>query len=212
MFSLVTIVYDDGNFNAVDVCQRIRAVHGSGIASGLPFDLIVLDNSPRPITDIQNLCCELNTTYQWNDGYNIYHGGAMNIAAKLSQRESIIYFCAGHGHVIDHSWITDILSPLADPRCGISGSIAPCLFDRISADPRDWRIPQQHIQGAIAAMRRETLLTVPYGNRFPHNYSDVSMTLTLLKKGYYLANVPSIRSVGIGRANTIGAKIIHDYS
>lgn len=210
-FSLVTIVYNSGDFDADDVCQRIASVHASGVASGLPVDLIVIDNSPRPIVEIQNLCCDLGAIHQWNGGFNVYHGGAMNIAAKLSQRDSIIYFCAGHGRVIDPTWIEDILKPLDDPKCGIAGCLGPCLFDRISADPRDWKIPQQHIQGAICAMRRETLLEVPYGNRFPHNYSDVSMTLALLKKGYYLANVPSIRSVGIGRANPVGAKIIHDY-
>lgn len=210
-FSLVTIVYDDGDFNADAVCQRITSVHASGVASGLPFDVIVIDNSPRPIVEIQNLCGDLNAIHQWNGGFNVYHGGAMNIAAKLSQRDSIIYFCAGHGRVIDPTWIADILAPLADPKCGIAGCMGPCLYDRISADPQDWKIPQQHIQGAIAAMRRETMLAVPYGNRFPHNYSDVDQCLTLLKRGYYLAEVPSVRSVGIGRAKLEGAKIIHDY-
>ena len=211
MLSLVTIVFDDGTFYADDVCQRIETVHASGVASGLPFDLIVVDNSPRPITAIQNLCCDLDAIHQWNGGYNVYHGGAMNIAATLSKRAAIVYFCAGHGRVLDHSWIADILAPLADPRCGIAGCLGHCLFDRISADPRDWKIPQQHIQGAIAAMRREVLLSIPYANRFPHNYSDVSMSLTLLKNGYHLADVPSVRSVGIGKANRVGAKIIHDY-
>ena len=209
--SLVTIVFDDGSFDADSVCKRIADVNASGVVSGLPFELVVIDNSPRPIREIQNLACDFSAKYQWCDGYNTYHGQAMNIAARLAEMDAIVYFCSGHCEVLDHSWLTDIVDPLADPLCGIAGSIGPCLYDRISADPKDWKIPQKHIQGAICAMRRELMLEYPYGNRFPHNYSDVSMCLTLVNAGYRLVNVPSVRSVGIGRANRIGAKIIHDY-
>jgi GT2 family glycosyltransferase len=214
-FSLVTVVYNNESdaFNAEDVCNRISTVHASGIASGLSFDLIIIDNSPRSIDSIKNLACKLNAIYRWNDGYNVFHSGGMNIAAKMSDKDHIVYFCSSHGRVIDHSWITDLLAPLSNPLCGMSGCTGPCLFDRISPDPADHKRRQWHVQGAIMAMRRDLLLEVPYGNRFPHNYSDVSMSLELLKRGYHFINVPSVRSVGIGRvADTTGVKIIHDYS
>ena len=189
-FSLVTIVYDDGNFDAKSTCKRISDVHNSGVASGLAFETIIIDNSKRPIVEIQNLACDINAKYQWCEGYNTYHGQGMNIAANLSSMDAIIYFCSGHCRVIHASWIADILAPLSDPKCGICGTLSVCSYPCVTGvinGNTDW-----HIQGAITAMRRELLIKFPYGNRFPHTYSDVSMCVTLINAGFKLIDVPSV--------------------
>lgn len=211
-FSIVTVVHDSGHFNIADVSQRIRNAHASGVASGLPFEVIVIDNSPTPIPEIKALADELGAIHKFCDGYNTYHGDSMNIAAKLSSMEAIIYLCASHGRVIDHTWIADILAPLADPRVGIAGCVGPCLFAIVAENPGEVINPQIHVQGAVAAMRRETMLKHPYSHRFPFEYSDVKMSLNLLLAGYTLANVPSIASVAEGVADVRGKKYVHDYS
>ena len=210
-YSLVTIVHDDGkcNFDAIE--NRIKAVNQSAVVSGSFFELLVIDNSKNKVTRINRLVEELGGMYHWCDGYNTFHGPSMNIAAELVSQEAVIYFCANHGKIFDPSWVQDILLPLEDTSCGMAGCITSCLFDRVSGDPGDRNRRQEHVQGAIAAIRRDTLLEVPYSHRFPFEYSDVIMSLDLVRNGYYLGNVPSIKSVGEGVVREKG-KYVHDYS
>jgi len=212
--ALVSVVHDagDGTFHYEKVSQCITSVHNSAMVYGRQFDLIIIDNSKSPIYEMQRLACSLDAIYKWCDGYNTFHGPSMNMAARMSAREAIIYFCSVHGRVVDDGWLGDILAPLSNSRCGIAGCLASCIFDRVSGDPVDWHRPQLHIQGAIAAMRRDVLLRVPYSHRFPFEYSDVQMSLSLIQKGFTLDNVDSIRSVPEGQVDTCGAKYIHDYS
>lgn len=206
-FSLTTIVHQNSDFEFEAVRKRIEDAFESAILTRMDFDLIVIDNSLTPINEIRTLSSRLGAIYRWCDGYNTFYGPSLNMAAEMSNKESLIYFCANHGRMIDPTWISDLLVSLDDPKVGIAGCVAPCPFSIVGTV----REPQLHVQGGVFAMRRDVLLAHPFSHRFPFEYSDVRMSLTLLEHGYRLRHVRTIKSVAEGVVDATGAKYVHDY-
>lgn len=164
-------------------------------------ELIVIDHSPKrqeyPFPTIHQ------------NGYNEGYGGALNRAAKLAQCDNLVYFSSNRSRLNDPTWIDDLTQPLADPRCGAAGSVQPCQYNRIARRPCDIFEPQIHVQGGCFAIRTAVLRNHPFSPYFPQVFSDVYLSWSLVKSGYYLADVPAISAVEAGRAKL--AKMVVEY-
>lgn len=147
-------------------------------------------------------------TYVWNGGRNEAYGGALNRIIRLARYPNFVYICSSHGRLHDPTWLEDILAPLEDPRCGQAGTIAVSNYEYIGRKGFGW-----HVQGGIFAARTEVLRNFPYGEEYPHLYSDIWLSRILEDNHYRLAGVPSVASVW-GRVvrEPHSFKVVHDHS
>ena len=178
------------------------------------FQLIVVDNSDpdkRPAYDLGGFDI-LHS--RLDPGSNIMYGPAMNLAVRACKYPFIVYVCSNHGHMYDPSWIDDLLTPLvSNPKAAMSGTAYP------SCPPGDMgfphHLPPYHIQGGVFAARTAAMLDHPYtaDERWIHWGSDVYQSFDLLRAGFELIDVPTIRSVWRQCVESPERwKFVHDYS
>lgn len=120
-----------------------------------------------------------------------YYADGITETARESESEIIVYLSSMRHTCYDYTWISDLVLPLQDYRCGMSGTLTECYYDRIARSSSDIFEPQIHIQGGCFAASRHALLECGYG-KFPQIFSDVYLSWSMIRHGYYLANVPSI--------------------
>lgn len=134
--------------------------------------------------------------------HNLYYGPAIKLAVNNSTCDYFVYLSANRANMTDSSWIDDIVRPLKDKRCGMAGCLQQCEYNRIARHPTDIFDPQIHIQGGVFAARKEVMDSVNYG-KFPQIYSDVYISWKLIRMGYFLEDVKSIKS-SAGSMSSIG--------
>jgi predicted HD phosphohydrolase len=125
--------------------------------------------------------------------YNAYYGPSIKIASNQIESDVLVYVSSTRARMYDPTWIEDIVKPLSDPRCGMSGCLQSCEYNRIARHATDIFEPQIHVQGGVFAIRNEVMRTVDYG-KFPQVFSDVYISWKLVRMGYFLSDVRSIRS------------------
>lgn len=150
---------------------------------------IVIDNSPQPTEGIVADVCH------WNGGENNFWGGAINQAVQLATGAYFIHFSARRTRVRNQRWMRTILAPLSDPSCGMAGPVQACYYGQQigETNPRPGQ-PEMHVQQSIFAARTEVLRRFPWGDKFPHVYSDVWQSWSLINGGMHLVNVPDVGS------------------
>ena len=135
-------------------------------------------------------------------GHNAFYGPSIKIASSRISSDNLVYVSSTRAAMYDRSWISDLVRPLSDERCGMSGCLQPCEYNRIARCPTDIFEPQVHIQGGVFAIRNEVMKSVDYG-KFPQVFSDVYLSWSLIRRGYYLHDVKSIRA-SAGGVSAIG--------
>jgi hypothetical protein len=196
--------------------------------TGLPYGVTVVDNSEKhsPL-----LADTFGEDYLWQEGKNLYYGGAINLAVPRLPSDLVIYACTNHGYMIDKSWVSDILAPLQnDPQVGAAGFLmgsnspggvahdckAPWIKDKFYFTHPDGtgHVPP-HIQGGVFAARTDLMLKFPYPPDVMHSYTDHILTWEMLRAGYKCVSVPSILSLWRRCAEPHelkGVKYLHDQS
>ena len=186
-----------------------------------PFCITVMDNSPQ---HSQMLADYFKEDYVWNGGENTLYGGALNVAVLRRPSFAVLYVCSRHGRSLDHSWVTDIISPMyADSevgQCGhLRGSNSPggvahdtgCEWVKDAYHFDDG--VHQHVQGGVFAARTDLMRRFPYPPGLLHMYSDHRLTWAIEKAGYKASDVPSIISVWRDKAKPherVGRKFVHE--
>ena len=135
-------------------------------------------------------------------GHNAFYGPSIKLASSRISSDILVYVSSTRAAMYDRSWISDLVRPLSDERCGMSGCLQPCEYNRIARCPTDIFEPQVHIQGGVFAIRNEVMKSVDYG-KFPQVFSDVYLSWSLIRRGYYLQDVKSIRA-SAGGVSAIG--------
>jgi hypothetical protein len=127
-------------------------------------------------------------------GHNLFYGPAIKLAAKHVTSDVFVYVSSSRSVMTDITWVDDLVHPVVeDDRCGMSGCLQPCEYNRIARFQTDIFEPQIHIQGGVFAIRTSVLDTVDYG-KFPQVFSDVYISWKLIKMGYYLQDVRSVKA------------------
>jgi hypothetical protein len=145
-----------------------------------------------------NFDCDFATVIR--STHNLYYGPAIKFAAKNSTCDNFVYLSANRSKMVDPSWIDDIVGPLIDARCGMAGCLQQCEYNRIARHPTDIFDPQIHIQGGVFSIRKEVMDLIDYG-KFPQIYSDVYISWQLVRMGYFLADIKSIKSSAGGMSS-----------
>lgn len=176
-------------------------------------------------------------SYFWNQGFNEMYGGAINLAVRRIPSDFTIYVCTNHGRMVDPRWTGDLIDPmLADPKVAMTGHL---MGSNSPEGVAYWAWPgdeeksrreefheryrfvdgyglgwvPQHVQGGVFAARTSALLECPYREPFLHLYSDHLVTWDLMKAGYEVRDVPSIKSVWRSKiSNLNGLTYYHDES
>lgn len=132
---------------------------------------------------IEVYCSRISQTY----------GQAIIFAADLIPDDWALVYASGRRAVVHRTgWIADLLSPFRDKWCGISGCVRPCQYDRIAQYPTDIFDPQVHVQGGCFAIRASLLKECGFG-KFPQVFSDIFLSHAVIRRGFYLADVLSVR-------------------
>jgi hypothetical protein len=127
-------------------------------------------------------------------GHNLFYGPAIKLAAEHVASDVLVYVSANRALMIDTTWIDDLVRPVvADKRCGMSGCVQPCEYNRIARYETDIFEPQIHVQGGVFAIRTEVMRSADYG-KFPQVFSDVYLSWKLIRMGYYLQDVKGVRA------------------
>ena len=208
--TLVTVLYapDWGRAGPI-----VRGGLGALEACGLTGETLIVDNSPAPTLEAVSLAAEdARVRFVWNQGYNLYLAGALQIAALQARGRCLVYTCASHGLANDPTWLADLIAPLADEAVALAGHVQPCEFNRVAACPADIIEPQIHVQGGLWAARTQFLRDFGFGHRFPFEFCDVDLSRRCLAAGYQLASVPSVVSIASGVIpDPERYKYVHDY-
>ena len=179
------------------------------------FQIVVIDNSDldkRPVYEVVE-GHNLEHVYKW-PGTNIMYGPAMNLALESCIYPYLVYVCSNHGHMYDPTWLDDLINPLiTDPKIAMTG----CHYPSGSPEPMGFssNLPQIHIQGGVFGAKTEVLIKHPYttDQRWMHWGSDIYQSFQLLNAGFYLHNVPTIKSVWRQQVSEPEQwKFVHDYS
>ncbi|WP_417848834.1 glycosyltransferase family 2 protein [Thalassoglobus sp.] len=191
----------------------VRDVLGSLAACSLTGEYLIVDNSPAPTMEAVRLAAEdERVRFLWNQGYNVYLAGALKTAALQAHGRHFVYCCASHGLINDPTWLTDLISPLADESIALAGHVQPCEFNRVASVPADIIEPQIHVQGGVWSARTQFLREFAFSHRFPFEFCDVDLSRRCLAAGYQLASVPSIVSIAGGVIpDPERYKYVHDY-
>lgn len=172
---------------APSVVANINHIFAS-IRSRRNCQIVVVDNSTKKTPGVH---ADLHI---WNEGRNNHWGGAINQAVAAATGELFIHFSARRAKLVDDRWIDKILAPLALESCGMAGPLQKVPFDLIGEKNPIAGSPEMHIQQAVFAARTEVLRRVPWGTKYPHTYSDVWHSWSLLKHGYNLVDVYEVTS------------------
>jgi hypothetical protein len=179
----------------------------------LKAELIVVDNSEHR-SDRLAAATEFLTDgyYCWHQGRNLMYGPALNYAANIARHPYLLYVCTNHGFARDPTWPLDLLEAVQHPQVAMAG----CLQD--SGPPEDAGFPADlphiHVQGGVFAARTEVLRAHPYPEDGPYVHwgADIVMSFALMKAGYELVDVPTIKSVWRTGAGDGHWKYVHDES
>src|SRR6516165_8544985 len=173
----------------------------------LDAELIVIDNSATTaqVDGVQ-------TRYQWQLGKNLMYGPALNLAVDLARHPYLLYVCTNHGHARDVTWSLDLLAPLiADRTVAMTGSLADSgRPENAGFSPS---LPRHHIQGGVFAARVDLLREHPYpegDHECVHWGADIFECFQLMKTGYMLLDVPTVRSVWRASAGEGSWKYVHE--
>jgi len=193
-----------------------------------------VDNSAQPD---DRLWSQFGDDYQWLNGENRMYGGAINWAVRRRPSDFIVYVCTNHGRMVDPRWTMDLIEPMErDPKVAMTGHLMgsnspegvahwawPDHGDRERREAFHERfrfvdgyglgyVPQ-HVQGGVFAARTSALLECPYEEPFLHLYSDHLVTWSLMKAGYEVRDVCTVKSLWKDRLrNHTNLKYYHDNS
>lgn len=156
--------------------------------SELSAQTIVIDNSP---TKTEGVIADVR---HWNDGANNFWGGAINQAVSLATGQHFIHFSARRTKVNDIRWMRAIMKPLIDPSCGMAGPVQAVPYKLIGEKNPKPGNREMHIQQSVFAARTDVLRKHPWGAKYPHTYSDVWHSWSLVKAGLKLVDVPEVTS------------------
>ncbi|HXE51489.1 MAG TPA: glycosyltransferase [Tepidisphaeraceae bacterium] len=156
----------------------------------LSYEILLSDNSAQPQPQIEQFLRDRNLphSYVWNEGRNLFYGGAINQIVQRARFDRLVYLCTSHGELNDPSWLADILAPFQHPRVAMAGSVKQISYEELIHRTGNGL----HVQGGIFAARTSALRACPYTDEFPHLYSDVFIGWQLQEAGYYLADVGTI--------------------
>jgi GT2 family glycosyltransferase len=168
------------------------------------FEIILFDNSPNSIS-VLPYKFPVSFRYIWNQGINIYYGGAINTISEIAKGKFLVYICLNHGRMKCVTWLDDILAPLKNRKCGMAGCLQNSNLEFIGKTGQ-----AKHIQGGVFAARIDLLRKFPYSSEYPHLYSDIWLCWRLEKAGYDLIHVPTISSVWRCNAPHENFKYMHD--
>lgn len=193
----------------------------------------VVDNSPSPDRQLWD---EFGDDY-WPLGQNLFYGGAINWAVRRIPSDFVIYACTNHGRMVDPRWTGDLIDPmLADPKVAMTGHL---MGSNSPEGVAHWAWPgdenkgrreafheryrfvdqyglgwvPQHVQGGVWAARTRALWEHPYEEPFLHLYSDHLVTWDLMKAGYEVRDVCTVKSLWKDTLrNHTNLKYYHDNS
>lgn len=190
-----------------------------------PYKVTIVDNSVQKSALLEK---KFGNRYLWQNGRNLYYGGALNLAVSCElNAQYLLYVCSCHGRSFDHSWICDILAPMeSNPTIGQCGHLVgsnspegisqdlkvPWVKDKFGfIDDYGQSYVPQHVQGGVFAAKNDLMLRFPYPPELLHMYSDHWLTWSIIKAGFRCINVPSICSVWRNKIdNPERFKYVHD--
>jgi hypothetical protein len=177
-------------------------------------ELIVIDNSPEPSGELADAVHSAIgpsiARYDWQHGENLMYGPALNIAINQACHPYLLYVCTNHGQAFDPTWAADLLAPLiADDDVAMTGTLAD------AGPPAALGFPDLtsgvHIQGGVFAARTEVLRKFPYPDgQYAHGGSDLVQSFELMRAGWKLIDVPTVRSMWWGTSGGGDWKYVHE--
>lgn len=171
-----------------------------------------VDNSVRPSQELHD---EFGSGYLWQNGKNLLYGPSLNLAVpRHPTADYVLYVCTKHGKAHDLTWVGDLINPM-ERDGGIAmtghlmGSNSPSGVSHDGGSGCEWvkdafRFDgpnphhddvKEHVQGGVFAARAHVMLRFPYQPQFPHNYTDHLLTWSVLKAGWRVQDVGTIKSV-----------------
>lgn len=176
--------------------------------TGLDYCVSCVDNSPQASPLLHDL---FGNDYLWQDGKNLLYGPSINLAVPRHPSDYILYVCTKHGQALNHNWVNELLQPLQnEPEVAMTGHLmgsnspggvahdcnAPWIKEFFYfTEPDGTGVVPQHVQGGVFMARTELMLRFPYPPDVQHLYTDHIITWNVLKAGYKIRNIPSVRSV-----------------
>lgn len=211
--SFVLIAYN----NSDKVKQRLeRVVFPTATAySNYSFQLIIVDNSNQPLDiDLQKVKSARIALVYLQPTTNLMYGPSINLALEHAAHEFIVYICTNHGRMYDTTWLQDMLNPLLkESKAAMTGSTYPSCHPTKMGFPA--HLPHEHIQGGVFAAKTAILRKYNYTSdaRWVHGGSDIYQSYQLMKAGYKLVSVPSVKSVWRRKVpHSDKYKYVHDES
>ena len=159
------------------------------------FEIICIDNDPAPSRELLDCLARITTTparYIWNGGANLKIAAAKNQIYANATHPIAVYLCANHGRMFDPTWLEDLIRPFENhPKVALTGTMTPYTL----ADIGEGDGTGYFVQGGVLGVRVETLRKHPLSSTYPHAASDKWISRDLVKHGYQIANVASVKSV-----------------
>jgi hypothetical protein len=173
------------------------------------FEILCVDNDPVPNRALLDFLSHvaMPVRYLWNGGANVRVATAKNQLYANASHPIVVYVCANHGRMYDPTWLEDLIRPLEDRRVALAGTVGKYWL----ADIGEGAGTGLFVQGGLLAAQADALRKHPLSERFPHAHSDKWICRELLKNGYEIANVETVKSVwnrAISGPHTF--KYVHD--
>jgi hypothetical protein len=157
-------------------------------------ELLVIDNSKEPLGKLEKAVRHYRGRYHWNGGANLKYGPALNQAVQFARYPHLLYVCSNHGEAREAGWSCDLLAAIDDPKVAMAGTLWPSGDPTMLGFPAG--LPSHHVQGGVFAASRDVLLDHPYPDGpYAHYGADLVMCFQLMKAGYEIVDVPTIKSV-----------------
>jgi hypothetical protein len=157
------------------------------------FEILCIDNDAVPSRDLLDCLGRISTPvkYLWNGGANVKIAAAKNQIYANAAHPVVVYVCANHGKMFDPTWVEDLIRPLEQPGVALAGTLTPYKLADIGEGPGTGKF----VQGGVLGVRVEILRKHPLSSSYPHGASDKWISRNLVKNGYKLADVASVKSV-----------------
>jgi hypothetical protein len=200
--SAVMIAYENEDASLTrldrDLLPALRHLQGE-----LEAELIVMDNSEHRCARLVDALYQVarpgaadpvrRVCYRWQPDNPLY-GPSLNAAVKLARFPYLLYVCTNHGEAFDPTWACDLLAAIGNPQVAMAGTLWPSGDPTAVGFPAD--LPAHHVQGGVFAARRDALLEHPYPEgEYAHYGADLVMCFQLMKAGYEIVDVPTVKSV-----------------
>jgi hypothetical protein len=214
--SFISIVTDNHAWDWPRARERYESVYSAirycGVAE--KSEVLCTDNSERPLSEVEQFLNAAerppSTGYEWCQGFNLLYGLAINRMVAKARYPTVVYFCTNHGRFFDPSWLTDLVEPLQDPFCVMSGSLS---YHPLSSLPEPTGgFIDVHVQGGLYAAKTALLRDHPYSYKLPHVFTDLWITWKLQAVGFEVSDVPTIKATGGERVECPERfKYVHDH-